>query len=591
MHTAGRSQSGLSAFGSPIPSVCPPDVTIGGRGLRPDRTARTPSPDPLGECSRARCPAQARSRPIRTSNRRASHSNGTRLMTHRRSWMQAPHGCSGRVGRRVRAEALEYDRRNDLNMLRWAITLCCVTLATPMAGALPDVTWSTYLGVADCDDAALWQGDLFLACHSPASLLPVSVSGSVDRDGIMAAYLLRLDVERGQVVYATRVGADAFTAALRIKIDEQGFAYVTGLTKGSEFPVTENAVQPRFGGGPSDAFLVSLSPRGQLSYATFLGGEGDDVGNALALDGQGGVFVAGTTNSGSLPGRSNTGRESADAFIAFLRPSNASSLNSVAFGGSAEEKLSGVAVDGRGGVFAVGYTKSHDFPVLNPVQPVLRGTSDVFVTRLSVPSLTIAYSTYLGGSGDDSGWGVAIDGAGAPVVAGITDSTDLATSRDAFQRTAPGGLNAFVARLDGSEYDSVQLTYFGGSRDDSSGFDGSDIAVDASGRVWLVGFTSSSDLPVRDALQEDYGGETDGFVAAFSPDLSQLEFSTYRGGSKRDVLEGLDVDSGGRVAVTGLTFSDDLPMPGPAIQDNQADIFVGGQTANAMVLVLRTSRP
>ena len=476
-------------------------------------------------------------------------------------------------------------------MLRWVITLCCVTLAAPMVGAPPVVTWTTYLGVADCDDAALWQGDLFLACHSPKSLLPAPVSGSADRDGIMAAYVLRVDLERGQVVYATRVGADAFTAALRIKIDEQGCAYVTGLTKGHGFPVTKNAVQPRYGGGASDAFLVSLSPYGQLLHGTFVGGEGDDVGSALALDGQGGVFVAGTTNSGDLPGQSNTDHESADAFIAFLRPSSVPSLTSVAFGGSAEEKLTGVAVDGHGAVFAVGYTKSDDFPVLNPVQPALRGTSDVFVTRLSVPSLTIAFSTYLGGSGNDSGWGVAIDGAGAPVVAGITDSQDLATSTDAFQRSAPGGLNAFVARLGDSEYDSVQLTYFGGSSDDSSGFDGSDIAVDASGRVWLVGLTSSSDLPVRNALQEDYGGATDGFVAVFSADLSQLEFSTYRGGSKRDILEGLDVDSGGTVAVTGLTFSDDLPMPGPVIQEHQPDISVGGQTANAMVLVLSTSLP
>lgn len=486
---------------------------------------------------------------------------------------------------------LTYDRGGDLTMLRWITTLCCVTLPALAVASGPAVTWTTYLGVADCDDAALWQGHLFLACHSPESLLPIPVSGSADRSGIMAAYVLHLDLDRGQLVYATRVGADAFTAALRIKIDERGCAHVTGLTRGHGFPVTENAVQPRYGGGASDAFLVSLSPHGQLLYGTYLGGEGNDVGNALELDGRGSVFVGGTTNSRDFPGQIRADRQSDDAFIALLRPSSASALTSVVFGGSAEEKLTGVAVDGIGGVVGVGYTKSDDFPVLTPVQAALHGTSDMFVTRLKVPGLTIAFSTYVGGSGDDSGWGVAIDGVGAPVVAGVTDSTDLGTSPGAFQRSAPGGLNAFVARLGGSDFDSIQLTYFGGSRDDSSGFDGSDIAVDASGKVWLVGLTSSADLPVRDALQEHYGGATDGFVAAFSPDLSQLEFGTYLGGSKRDMLEGLDVDSGGTVAVTGLTFSDDLPMPGPVIQRNLSDISVGGQTPNAMVVVLGTSRP
>ena len=489
------------------------------------------------------------------------------------------------------AGALTYDRSDDLTMLLWILTLCCVPLTALAVASGPVATWTTYLGVADCDDAALWQGDLFLACHSPESLLPIPVSGSADRPGIMAAYVLRLDLDRGRLVYGTRVAADALTAALRITIDEQGCAYVTGLTTGREFPVTGNAAQPRYGGGASDAFLVSLSPQGQVLYSTFLGGEGDDVGNALELDERGGVFVAGTTNSRQFPGQTGADRKSADAFISFLRPSSPASLTSIAFGGSGEEKLTGITVDGRGGVFGVGYTKSDDFPVLNPVQPALQGSTDVFVTRLSVPSLTIAFSTYLGGSGDDSGWGIAIDGAGAPVVAGTTDSPDLGTSRGAFQRSAPGGLNAFVAKLGGGEYKSVQLTYFGGSSDDSSGFDGGNLAVDASGRVWLAGLTSSADLPVRDALQEDYGGATDGFVAALSPDLSELHFGTYRGGSRRDILEGLDVGSGGTVAVTGLTFSDDLPMPGPVIQRNQSAISVGGQTANAMVLVLETSRP
>ena len=269
----------------------------------------------------------------------------------------------------------------------------------------PLVSWSTYLGVADCDDVALWQGDLFLACHSPESSLPVQVTEARGRQGTMAAYVLRLDLNEGKIAYATRVGSDAMTAALRIKTDEEGRAFVTGLAKGPGLPVTDDAVQPRFGGGESDAFLVSIAPSGRVSYGTYLGGEGADVGNALELDGSGRVLVGGTTTLADFPGQSSSGRSNADAFISSWRLSDTATHQSVVFGGSSEEKLTGIALDGKGGVYAVGYTKSDDFPVQDPVQSDLRGVSDLFLARLQVSSLTISFSTYLGGSGDDSGWG------------------------------------------------------------------------------------------------------------------------------------------------------------------------------------------
>lgn len=472
-------------------------------------------------------------------------------------------------------------------MSRWTILLCCVAMTATASPIEPSVSWSTYLGVADCDDLALWQGDLFLACHSPESSLPVQVAESQGRQGMMAAYVLRLDLDRGKLVYATRVESDAMTAALRIETDEEGRAFMTGLTKGSGLPVTDDAVQPRFGGGESDAFLVSIAPDGRVSYGTYLGGEGADVGNALELGGSGKVLVGGTTTSADFPGQQGFGSGNADAFISSWRLSDAASHHSIVFGGSSEEKLTGIALDGKAGVFAVGYTKSDDFPVHDPVQPNLRGVSDLFLTRLQVSDLAISFSTYLGGSGDDSGWGVAVDERGAPVVAGITDSQDLPVGDDAFQRTAQGGLDAFVARLEGPTFRTVRLTYYGGSQDDSSGFDGEDIKVDAHGRVWLVGLTSSADLPVLNALQKSYGGRTDGFVAVFSSRLADLRFGTYSGGSGRDILEGLDVCSDGTVAVSGLTFSSDYPMPGRVIQQRQSEIRVGGQVANAVTWVFR----
>ena len=476
-------------------------------------------------------------------------------------------------------------------MPRWTIVLCCAALAVAAAGPGPELAWTTYLGVADCDSVALWRGEAFLACHSKEIRLPVRVLGSQPQEDLMGAYVLRLDPNRGRFVYATRIQGQAFTAALRIKVDADGFASVTGLTKGEGLPVSADAAQPRFAGGESDAFLVRLSPRGQIVYSTYLGGQGDDLGNAIDLDGRGGVLVGGTTTSDDFPGQRRPRGGDADAFISWLHFSDAESLHSVVFGGSAEEKLTGIAIDGKGGVLGVGYTKSDDFRVLNPVQPKLRGASDLFLARLTVPDLALAFSTYFGGSGNDSGWGVTADRKGAPVVAGTTDSHDLPASDDAFQRTAQGGMDAFVARIDEAGRPTVQLTYFGGSKDDSSGYDGENIKLDTDGNIWLAGLTSSYDIPVRDALQEDYGGgETDGFIAVLSSQLTDLRYGTYRGGSGRDILEGLDVAADGTVVVTGLTFSHNMPMPARAVQETRLDVRLGGNAANAMAVAFRLAR-
>ena len=124
------------------------------------------------------------------------------------------------------------------------IPFCCVEFSIAAAPSKQVVTSITYLGVADCDGSALSQGDLFLACHSPKSSFPVPVAESQGLQGVMAACVLRPDLDRGKFVYATRIEVDAMTVALWIKTDANGLTFVTGLTKGPGLPVTEDAVQP-----------------------------------------------------------------------------------------------------------------------------------------------------------------------------------------------------------------------------------------------------------------------------------------------------------------------------------------------------------
>ena len=413
------------------------------------------------------------------------------------------------------------------------------------------------LEIADCDDVTFGpNADLYFACHSPEDRLPIDVRGAKVVPDEMDAYVLRWNPRTRKLVYATRVGGSSYDAALRVKVDRAGFAHATGLTKSRDFPVTRGAHQAKSGGG-SDAFVVKLAPDGKIAYSTPIGGSDDDVGNGLDLDGSGNVYIGGVTSSGDFPGGQNRKASAdADVFVCKIRLEKGTSTCRV-FRGTQEEKLTGVALDGTGGIYAVGYTRSMDFLSKDPVQAALSGTSDLFLTRLAVSDLKVVFSTFFGGSGDDSGWGIAVDNRGNPVVAGITSSTDLPGTSGGYQQASGGKKDAFVASFRGAHRREVRTTYFGGTNDDESGYDGGSINVDGHGNIWLAGITSSSDLPIRGAFQSrPGGGDTSGFLAAFSPDLSSLCFSTYHGGPERTLLEGLAISDSGTMAAAGVSFAE-----------------------------------
>jgi len=441
------------------------------------------------------------------------------------------------------------------NVFEKACLACLVFLSAVLMAQGPKLIRSKHLGIADCDDIAIGpNGDIYLACHSPDDRLAIASKPAKSTRDEMDGYVLRFNPRTGNMIYATRLAGSSYDIAARIKVDREGFAYVAGYTKSRDFLITSGARQKEFAGGDSDAILVKIAPDGSIAYSTFLGGSGTDQGNGIEVDDSGVVIVGGTTWSNDFPGQSKPSRApNGNAFVALL-PNHLDSVRSVVFGGEREEKLTGIVLDRRGGLFTVGGTKSSDFPVTGALQSELNGPGDLFLVRYEVSSLAQTFSTFFGGSGDDSGWGVAVDAQGNPVVAGITDSKDLPASPDAYQRTNRGGSDAFLAGFRGVDFREVRATYFGGSQIDESGYDGQNVRVDDFGYVWMVGITTSRDLPTRNASQSKYGGGNgDGLLAAFSPDLNKLCFSTYSGGADRDLLEGVAVSNS--IFVTGLTFS------------------------------------
>src|SRR5260221_8183 len=221
------------------------------------------------------------------------------------------------------------------------------------------------------------------------------------------------------LVYSTYLGGTGSDYGVSIAVDSTGAAYVAGNTSGS-FP-TLNAGQNTFGGGGQDAFVVKLNASGALVYSTYLGGSRADYGLGIAVDSSGARYVAGYTNGGfpTLNAEQDPFGGSTDGFAAKVGPSGGTIVYATYLGGTGDERGNGIAVDSTGAAYITGFTTG-SFPLLSAEQNTFGGgNTDAFVTKLS-PTGALAYSTYLGGTGTDQGMGIAVVGTGAAYVTGVT---------------------------------------------------------------------------------------------------------------------------------------------------------------------------
>ena len=379
------------------------------------------------------------------------------------------------------------------------------------------------------------------------------------------------------LVYATYLGGSGSEQANAIAVDSAGAAYVTGYTQGG-FP-TLNAEQNTFG-GVEDAFVAKLSSTGALVYSTYLGGAADDFGLGIAVDSTGAAYVTGYTHGGfpTLNALQNTyGGGTADAFVTKLSPTGTLAYSTY-LGGTGNDAGRGIAVDTSGAAYITGSTTG-SFPTLNAEQNTYGGgTTDAFVTKLS-PTGALAYSTYLGGIGNDGGTGIAVDSNGAVYVTGSTTGSfpTLNAEQNTFGGGTSGGgnLDGFVAKL-GPTGALVYSTYLGGTGDEV----GNGVAVDSVGAAYVTGYTTGG-FPTLNAQQNTFGGNVDAFVTKLTP-TGALAYSTYLGGTGNDYGDAIAVDSTGVAYVTGYTT-------GAFPTLNALQNTYGGGTSDAFVVKLNAS--
>ena len=387
-----------------------------------------------------------------------------------------------------------------------------ITKLNPKGDAL---VYSTYLGGSNYDVAqgiaVDRAGNAYITGSTDSTNFPTqNPLQAAYSGGNNDAFITKLNPDGDALVYSTYLGGSNYDLAAGIDVDRAGNAYITGYTESSDFP-TQNPLQAA-PGGFQNTFITKLNPDGDaLVYSTYLGGGYNEAPIGIVVDRTGNAYITGSTYSTSFltqnPLQAANGGNS-DAFITKLNQNGDALVYSTYLGGSNNDFATGIAVDRAGNAYITGYTNSTNFPTRNPLQAADGRFQDVFVSKLNQNGDALVYSTYLGGSNNDYGQGIAVDRANNTYITGYTYSTNFPTQNPLQEASGNFG-DAFITKLNPDGDALIYSTYLGGNSTSVA----RGIAVDRSGNAYITGYTYSSNFPTQNPLQASDGGFQDGFVS------------------------------------------------------------------------------
>ena len=435
------------------------------------------------------------------------------------------------------------------------------------------LVYSTYLGGTDADDVAGIAvdsaGNAYVTGFTQSANFPTANAIQATYGGSQDAFVTKINAAGSALVYSTYLGGSNAEAGAGIAVDAAGNVYATGNTSSNNFP-TANALQATLGGG-ADAYVTKINAAGSaFVYSTYLGGStGSDSGSSIKVDAGGNVYLTGSTGSTNFPTvnpiqGTNAGPASfpQDAFVTKINAAGTALVYSTYLGGLGFDGGSSIAIDPSGNAYVTGSTKSTNFPTANAIQPAKASTNsstanrDAFVTKINAAGSAFVYSTYLGGTTDQTGYAIAADASGNAYVAGETSSANGFPLVNALRCTIKGPQDAFVTKLDASGSAFLYSTYLGGS-----GYDGAvAIALDSSHNAYITGTTASNDFPTLNPIQANFGGA---FVTKLSDAVSPNACSSTPTPTPVPQLLNLSVRSrvltGDKVQIAGIIIAGNVP--------------------------------
>ena len=428
-----------------------------------------------------------------------------------------------------------------------------------------------------------------------------AINGAYDNDnfGLIDIFLAIVDTTQtgqDQLVYFSYLGGSSNDIPLAVTVDGNGIAYMTGTTNSTDFPMAGNSLQTLGPATVTEAFVAVIDPSqyGQVSlvYSTFLGGQtGAQSGNAIAVDGNGNIYVAGTTASSDFPVTASAYAlvlyGPSDAFLTEFSESNSTApIYSTYLGGENDDDGRTMVLAPNGQVYMGISTDGLLFPLAGySYNPNNAGGYDIAIALLDTTQSGVAslvYSTYLGGVGNDAVRGFTLDSSGNLVVTGYTLSPNFPVTADAMQHAYGGDGDAFVAIMNAMTPTSFlkYSTFLGGS----GGEVGYGVAVDTAGFIYLTGYTLSPDFPItQNAPQPSWGQGIDIFLTKFQPHVagaSALQYSSYFGGATINTGLGIAVDQNFAAYVAGWTGGE-FPTASNATQGG----FAGGASDGFLLVV------
>jgi uncharacterized protein (TIGR03437 family) len=471
----------------------------------------------------------------------------------------------------------------------------------------PVLLYSTLWGGRHLDGATLIRtdaaGNLYVLGDTQSDDFPVVNPAQARKSerptplcvmpGCTDIFISKFDPTGQQLLFSTYLGGAYIESALGMDVDVKGNVYVTGVTWSSDFPTTPGCFQPDRKGWSvtgRDVFVAKLNPTGSaLLYSTHLGGSLNEEAFNLTVDAEGNAYVVGSTASNDFPTRNplqayqeNNG--GVDGFITKLNPWGTELVYSTYLGGNDDDFCNDIKVDQEGHAYVTGATVSDNFPTtFGAYQTEWAGSNDTFVCKLKPDGSAFVFSTLVGGEGGDIATSLALDAQKNIYVVGYSGSFGGSFTFplvNPIQREShfyPGlqtPTDVIVFKLNATGADLLYSTYLGGHlKDDSQGA----FAVDAQGRIYLAGGTASYTFPVTpDAIQPFYGGGThDGFVAVIDPaqvGVRALVYSSYLGGSGKDLGQSVALDPQGNLYVCGFTQQQNIPYTFPLVNARQSEI-------------------